>query len=144
MVNVEGLELPNDLYYWPRGLTWARKEGEDKIRVGLTDLAQKVSGKVLVVRMRKPGAEVQQGAPLASMETGKWVGSIESPVSGIIVELNEELKAKPGVINKDPYGKGWLMTLKPSNLAEDLKGLTWNGNSEAVEWYKSEIKRRVK
>jgi len=144
LVNVEGFELPDDLYYWQKGLTWAKLEPDGRVRVGLTDLGQRIAGKILTVRIRAKGAKIMQGKPIATIETAKWVGPLESPISGVIEEVNEELKSNPGLLNEDPYGRGWLAVLKPSNLDEELKKLIKGGTSEAVEWYKNEIKSRVK
>ena len=144
MVNVEGFELPDDLYYWRRGLTWAKIEPDGRVRVGLTDLGQRIAGKILTVRIRAKGAKIAQGRPIATIETAKWVGPLESPVSGVVDEVNEELKANPSLLNEDPYGRGWLAVLKPENLNADLKNLVKGGTPEAIEWYRSEIKSRLK
>jgi glycine cleavage system H protein len=61
---------------------------------------------------------VVKGEPFMSMESGKWVGRVKSPVSGTVVEANEELEWESDVVNKDPYGKGWLARIKASNPAE--------------------------
>ncbi|RLF12265.1 MAG: glycine cleavage system protein H [Thermoprotei archaeon] len=144
MVNVEGFELPDDLYYWQRGLTWAKLEPDGNVRVGLTDLGQKIAGKILTVRTRAKGAKIVQGKAIATIETAKWVGPLESPISGTIVEVNMELRSNPSLLNEDPYGKGWIALLAPSNLEEELKKLIKGGTQEAVEWYKSEVKNRLK
>ncbi|MCS7139135.1 MAG: glycine cleavage system protein H [Candidatus Nezhaarchaeota archaeon] len=144
MVKVGEFELPDELYYWRKGLTWAKLEPDGRIRVGLTDLGQRIAGKILTVRIRAKGAKVMQGRPIATIETAKWVGPLESPISGIIDEVNEELKSNPALLNEDPYGKGWIAILKPLNVDEELKSLVKGGTPEAIEWYKAEIKSRVK
>jgi len=141
MVKVNEYELREDLYYWPKGITWAKIESDGRVRVGFTDLAQKLAGKIRFIRIRPKGMTVVQGKGVATIETGKWVGPVESPVSGIIDEVNEALRTKPTLMNEDPYGEGWVAMLKPSKL-EELESLV---HGEAVfEWYKKEIKARVK
>ena len=141
MVKVEGYELREDLYYWPRGITWAKKEPDRRVRVGLTDLGQGLAQKIRFVRIKRKGRAVDQGKGVATIESQKWVGPAESPVSGVIDEVNEALRTKPSLMNEDPYGEGWVAVLKPSK-PEELESLV---HGEAVfEWYKKEIETRVK
>lgn len=141
MVKVDEYELREDLYYWPRGLTWAKVEPDGRVRVGITDLAQGIAGKIRFIRIRRKGRKVVQGKGVATLETGKWVGPVESPVSGIIDEVHEVLRTKPKLANKDPYGEGWVAIVKPSK-PEELEGLV---HGEAIfEWYKKEIEARIK
>ncbi|RLE92516.1 MAG: glycine cleavage system protein H [Thermoprotei archaeon] len=138
MVKVDGYQIPDDYYVWKKTHTWAKIEG-DLVKVGLTDVGAKAAGKIILIRIRPKGTKVAQGKPIAVAESAKWVGKIESPVSGEIVEVNEEVAKNPGLISEDPYGKGWIVVIKPSNLKEDLKKLI--KGSEAAEWYKEEIER---
>lgn len=139
-------ELREDLYYWHggekgHGQTWAKLEPDGRIRVGFTDLAQKLAGKIRFIRIKPRGISVDQGKDVATLETGKWVGPVESPVSGTVDEINGSLRTKPQILNQDPYGEGWVVVLKPSNL-EELKNLV-HGES-AIDWYKKEIEKKVK
>jgi len=141
MVKVDDYELREDLYYWPRGLTWAKVEPDGRVRAGITDLAQGIAGKIRFIRVKPKGSEVVQGKGIGTMETGKWVGPLESPVSGTIHEVNDALRTKPTIANEDPYGKGWFVILKPSK-PEELENLV---HGEAIfEWYKKEIEKGVK
>jgi len=141
MVKVDGYELKEDLYYWSKGITWAKTEPDGRVRVGFTDLAQRLAGKIRFVRIKPKGVTVVQGKGVATIETGKWVGPMESPVSGTIDEINEALRTKPTLVNEDPYGGGWVAILKPSK-PEEMESLV---HGEAVfEWYKKEIEARVK
>ncbi|MFQ6065434.1 MAG: glycine cleavage system protein H [Candidatus Bathyarchaeia archaeon] len=141
MVKVEGYELKEELYYWPKGLTWAKVESDERVRVGFTDLAQSLAGKIRFIRIRPKGTTVDQGKSLATLETAKWVGPVESPITGTIDEVNMMLRRKPTTVNEDPYGEGWLAIIKPANPKELEKLI----HGEAIfEWYKSEIKTRAK
>jgi len=140
LVNVDGYELREGLYYWPKGLTWAKVEQDGKVRVGLTDLGQSIAKKIRSVRIRPKGKTVDQGKTVATIETIKWVGPIESPISGIIEEINEALSKKPTLVNEDPYGEGWMALLKPTK-PEELETLIHG--EITVRWYKREIATRV-
>lgn len=141
MVNVDGYELREGLYYWPKGLTWAKVEPDRRVRVGLTDLGQGIAKKIRSVRIRPKGKIVDQGKTVATIETIKWVGPIESPISGTIEEINEALSKKPTLINEDPYSEGWIALLKPTK-PEELETLIHG--EITVSWYKREIATRVK
>ena len=109
-------------FYFSADHLWAKKE-DGTVRVGVTDMAQQAAGSILFVRIMPKGRQVESGKPLGTMETGKWVGPLKSPLSGTIVETNEALKAQPKLLNEDPYGKGWLALLQPSKLDDELKNL---------------------
>ena len=141
LVKVDGYELREGLHYWPRGLTWAKVEANEKVRVGSTDLAQSLAKKIRSVRFKPKGKTVDQGKAVATMETIKWVGPIESPISGTIEEVNEALRRKPTMINEDPYGEGWVALLKPTK-PEELENLIHG--EIIVRWYKKEIATRIK
>lgn len=141
MVNVDGYELREGLYYWPKGLTWAKVDPDRRVRVGLTDLGQGIAKKIRSIHIRPKGKTVDQGKPVATIETTKWVGPIESPISGTIEEVNEMLRRKPTLVNDDPYGEGWIALLKPTK-PQELETLIHGEIS--VKWYKREIATRVK
>jgi glycine cleavage system H protein len=141
LVKVDEYELREGLYYWPKGLTWAKVEPDGRVRVGLTDLGQRLATKIRFVRILPKGRAVDQGKMVATLETGKWVGPVEAPISGTIDEINAALRGKPTLINDDPYGEGWVVLLKPTK-PEEIKNLV---HGEAIfEWYKKEIETRVK
>jgi glycine cleavage system H protein len=139
---LEKYEFLEGLYYSKDHL-WAKIE-DDKVRVGITDFAQQQAGTILYVRLLPSGREIPtQGKPLGTMESGKWIGSLKSPVAGTIAETNLELQKKAGLLNEDPYGRGWLALIKPSNLEADLKNLMTDFG-EIEEWLKAELKRMKK
>ena len=134
-------EFPEGLYYSKDHL-WAKVEG-DVVRVGVTDLAQQAAGSIVYVRLMPKGKPVDVGKPIGTIETGKWVGPLKSPISGTIVEVNEELKSQPKLLNEDPYGKGWVAVIKPSKLEEDLKAL-FSKPEDMVPWLEEEIPKIIK
>ena len=111
---------PKDLRY-SREHEWVRVEG-DLARVGITYYAQEALGDVVYVELPIEGDSVQAGESLGTAESVKAVSEIYAPVSGEVVEVNETLEDKPELLNKDPYGEGWLVVLKMSD-ADELEKL---------------------
>jgi glycine cleavage system H protein len=133
-------EVPKNLYY-TKAHTWAKIE-DNLVTVGFDDFAQKIIGTVQTFRPLAVGAEVRQFEPLGTVEGGKAVQRIYSPISGKIVGVNEGLLRKPSLINRDPYGEGWLVKIQPtSRLAEELKTLITG--DKALKWTKGEIKAMI-
>jgi len=133
MVKVEGFEVPEGLYY-TKEFEWLKVEG-DKVRVGVTDYAQKQLREIVYAELPSPGTTTKQSEPYGTVESVKAVSDLIAPVSGTIEEVNTEVQSKPELLNEDPYVKGWLMIMKPSNLKEELANLM-NFN-QAVEWHKT-------
>jgi glycine cleavage system H protein len=115
-MRIEPFEFPDELYYSLEHI-WARAEG-DLVTIGLSQFGQELAGRIAYVEVPRAGRAVAKGEPFMSMESGKWVGRVKSPVSGTVAEANEELEWESDVVNKDPYGKGWLARIKASNPAE--------------------------
>ena len=136
-MEMEGYSFPDELYYHKEHF-WARVDG-DTVTVGTSDFAQKLAGQIVYVEMPPPGKAVEQGKPCGSMESGKWVGRIYAPVSGKVERVNQDLEDTPELINESPYEKGWIFTVKASNLQEDLKSLM-KGEPLTV-FIRSEIER---
>lgn len=108
--------LPSDLKY-AETHEWAKLETDGVVRVGITDFAQQQLGDVVYVELPAVGRTVQAGQACAVIESVKAASDINSPVSGEVVAVNEELNAAPEKINQDAYAH-WLFALKPSNLDE--------------------------
>jgi len=140
MAKIHGFEIPEDLYYDVKNHMWVKVLEDGTAKIGLDDVGQALAKKILFVRLRRPGAKVKKGKPLATIESAKWVGPLISPISGEIVSVNEQLRKKPSLLNEDPYGEGWVAIIKPDNLEEDLKALVTG--SEALEAQKRDIEER--
>ena len=108
--------VPADLKY-TQDHEWAKKEGE-RVRVGITAFAQDQLGDVVFVELPKVGAKVTQRQSFGVVESVKAVSDLFAPVSGEVVEANGELSSAPETVNRDPYGKGWMIVVKPTNAAE--------------------------
>jgi glycine cleavage system H protein len=108
--------VPKDLKY-TREHEWAKREG-DRVRVGITAYAQEQLGDVVFVELPKVGAKVTATKNFGVVESVKAVSDLFAPISGEVVEINAELSQKPETVNQDPYGRGWMIVVKPSNKGE--------------------------
>lgn len=133
MVKVDGYEVPEGLYY-TKDFEWVKVEG-DKVRVGITDYAQKQLREIVYAELPSAGGTTKQNEPYGTVESVKAVSDLVAPISGTIEEVNAEVQSKPELLNEDPYGKGWLLIVKPSNLQAELANIM--DFNKAVEWHKS-------
>jgi len=112
-------ELPEDRRYTAEH-EWARVDA-GRIVVGITDFAQDQLGDVVFVGLPEAGTVVEGGKPLGEVESTKSVSDVYSPVSGTIIEKNPEVEATPELVNEDPYGRGWLVSIDaPASSLDDL------------------------
>lgn len=123
MATVRGFDLPDELYYLVEKHVWARRQDDGTVRIGLTDVAQHLAKKVIVVRPKAVGKTLARAQSAGTVESGKWVGPVPAPVAGEIVAVNDELVATPSLINEDPYGRGWLLALRPTSWDADVAQL---------------------
>lgn len=128
MATVRGCNLPDDLYYNVDNNVWARREGDGTITVGMTSYACSLAGEIVSYTPKKVGKEIEQNKSVSTVESGKWVGPVKAPVTGEVVAINDAVSSKPGTINADPYGSGWLVKMKPSNWDGESGGLVTSGN----------------
>lgn len=119
MTAVLGCNIPEDLYYLIEKHVWARKD-DDLVVVGLTDVAQNLAKGIISVTTKRVGRSLAKGKSVATVESSKWVGPVPVPVGGELVEVNEALTGDPALLNRDPYGDGWIAKLRPDD---------WEGES---------------
>jgi glycine cleavage system H protein len=96
---------------------YARKDG-DELVVGISDHAQEALGDIVFVEVVELGKTVAQGETVGVVESVKAASDIYAPVSGVVTAANPALQGDPSLVNKDPYGSGWLLRIKPSKSAE--------------------------
>ncbi len=108
---------PEELKY-TREHEWIRDNGDGTVTVGITDFAQSELGDIVFVEIDKVGETVEKDQPFGTVEAVKTVSELFMPLSGEIQKWNEELEDEPELINSDPYGKGWMITIKLSNSSE--------------------------
>ena len=121
MAIIKGYNMPDELYYHEED-SWARVDGT-KVTVGMTDFFQKEAGDIVFVDLPDEEDEVTQGEVCGKIQSRKWIGNLIAPVSGEIVEINEDLEEDTSLINTDPYGKGWIIVIKASDLDSELEDL---------------------
>src|SRR3989338_2810762 len=110
------MENPKNLKY-SKEHEWVKVEGDIAI-VGITDFAQKQLTDIVFVELPEKGKHVTQGKAMAVVESVKSVSDVFAPVSGEIVDVNNELADSPEILNKEPYGKGWIAKVKIENKGE--------------------------
>jgi glycine cleavage system H protein len=138
MVKVEGYEVLEGLYY-SKDFAWIKVEG-DKVRMGITDYAQKSLREIVYAELPNAGDEVNQNEPYGTLESVKAVSDLVAAVSGTIEEVNTEVQSKPETLNEDPYEMGWLLIVKPTNLQAELPNLM--DFNAAVEWHKAQAQAK--
>ena len=114
------MNLPDDLLYTETH-EWIKREGEN-VRIGVTDHAQSELTDVVYVELPKMDRQANAKEAIAVVESVKAASDIYAPVKGTVVEVNKALEADPGLINREPYGQGWIFVLKIGN-ADDLRQL---------------------
>jgi glycine cleavage system H protein len=107
---------PDDIKYH-REHAWVRVEGK-RATIGISDFAQQQLGDIVYVDLPELDTEVDSDSELSEIESTKATSPVVSPVSGVVVEVNEDLADSPEIINEDPYGNGWLVVLEMNDPTE--------------------------
>lgn len=110
------MSIPENLKY-TKDHEWISING-DTVTVGITEFAQGELGDIVYVEIETEGEELSKEEIFGSVEAVKTVSDLFMPVSGELVEFNEELEANPALVNSDPYGKGWMVKIKISDTSE--------------------------
>ena len=110
------MQIPGNLKY-TKDHEWTKIEGDTAI-IGITDFAQSELGDIVYVELPEVGAQTKQGESFGTIEAVKAVSDLFAPLTGEVLEVNSELSDKPEVINKDPYGDGWIIKIKFSDKRE--------------------------
>ena len=114
------MNFPENLKYTSQH-EWILVNGSSA-KIGITDFAQGELGDVVFVELPPIGKQVQQGESVGTIEAVKTVAELYSPVTGEVIRVNEKIKDSPEIVNKDPYGEGWMVQLRIANVKE-LDGL---------------------
>jgi len=110
------MNIPDNLKY-TKDHEWIRLEGEEAF-VGVTDYAQNELGDIVFIEVETVGEQLEAGETFGTVEAVKTVSDMFMPVAGEVLEFNEELDEKPETVNNDPYGKGWIVKIKPSDMTQ--------------------------
>jgi glycine cleavage system H protein len=134
------MEFPEDLYY-SKEHAWVRLVA-GKAVIGVTDHAQKELGAIVFAELPEDGADIEKNEILGSLESSKTVAEVPAPISGQVLKSNRDLEEDPSLINDDPYGNGWLVSMEIDD-PDELEGLL---NSVEYENYleKKDAKKEVK
>jgi len=124
-MDVQGYHVPDDLMY-TKEHEWA-KNASGLVRVGITDYAAKTLNDVVYVTSPKVNAKVEQSKSMGTVESIKAVSEVYSPVSGTVTKVNSELDSHPELVNKSPYGEGWLIEVRPTDFTSESKSLLGAG-----------------
>jgi glycine cleavage system H protein len=126
MANVNGCNLPEELYYFIEKHVWAKPLEDGTIRVGITSVAGKLAGGKLdgaTIKRKAVGKEIAQGKSIAIIESSKYVGPVPSPITGTLLHGNDKLAADPNIAITDPYGEGWIAEMQPTNWESEKSTL---------------------
>ena len=110
------MNIPDNLKY-TKDHEWVRLEGDEAF-VGITDYAQGELGDIVFIEVETVGEQLEKGETFGTVEAVKTVSDMFMPIAGEVLEFNDELQDKPETVNNDPYGKGWIVKIKPTDLSE--------------------------
>lgn len=110
------MKTPKELRYSEEH-EWVKVEG-DNVRIGITDFAQSELGDIVFVELPEVGDEVTADEPFGSVESVKTVSELYAPISGKVIEVNEDLGDSPEYVNESPYEKAWMIVVEPANASE--------------------------
>lgn len=130
--------FPPELYYDPSTHVWARRDG-DAVTIGLDALGLESLGDMAYLSLQAVGIPTRRGESIGTMEAAKMVGDLIAPISGAITARNEDVLRDPGIINRDSYGDGWVVKIKPSDWDSESEELVHGARLAA--WIAAEIER---
>ena len=110
-------KTPKELKY-TKSHEWVRLEKDGAVTVGITDHAQEAMGDLVYVELPQKGAKLAVGKECSVVESVKAASDVYAPVSGEVVAVNDAVADAPETVNKDPYGAGWILRIKPANQGE--------------------------
>ncbi len=125
------MSIPKELRY-SKEHEWVKVEGE-RAQIGISDFAQSELGDIVFVELPEVGDEITLDQPFGSVESVKTVSELYAPVSGKVVEINEELNDSPEFVNESPYEKAWMITVELSDSSEVDKLMTAEQYEEMIK-----------
>lgn len=136
-------EFPDGLWYHPQEHLWLSPaepdpQGRRLVTVGLDALGVEALGEVVYVQLSEPGQRVGAGQALGSLEAEKMVRPLLAPVSGVLVEVNGDLRAAPRLLNTEPYGRGWMVRVAAEAWEAESRGLL-RAAADVERWVREEL-----
>jgi glycine cleavage system H protein len=136
MATIRGFDFPDELFYLLEHDAWLRLDADGNATTGITSLGAHISGEFIEFMAKPVGTLVERERALGMLEMSKVIRSARSPVTAIILDVNERVRADPKLINSDPYGQGWLLRVGPTAWQEESRLLvTGAAIATAVESY---------
>lgn len=134
-----GCEIPSELLYDVEQDVWIRPDADGDLTLGMTDPAQSRAGRFLHIQFKRVGRHLEPGQSAATIETAKWAGPFPTPLGGTVLETNERaFTADILIANRDPYGAGWIVRLRPDGWPPATALAT---GPEALALYEARIER---
>jgi glycine cleavage system H protein len=130
---VRGCQFPDELLYDVENHIWIQEVADGNLKLGMTSVAVAMAGQLVAFTPKKVGRSVKAGKSCATIESGKWVGPAKSLAAGEVVAVNQEVVETPSLANDDPYGRGWLVILKPEDW-NSVKGALKPGAEVAAPY----------
>ncbi|HEY5642365.1 MAG TPA: glycine cleavage system protein GcvH [Woeseiaceae bacterium] len=125
-------ELPGDLLYTSEH-EWLRREDDGSVTVGITEHAASALGDLVYVELPEVGQDVETGGEMAVVESVKAASDVYAPVTGTVVEVNEDLSDDPEKINADPYGDGWIVRIELGDSLDEGELMTPDAYQELLD-----------
>jgi glycine cleavage system H protein len=138
-MDCNGCEFRPELYYDAEYQIWVRVEEDGLLAVGMTDISQTIAGKILHVRVRRPGTLRPAGRPVATIESGKWAGPVPNLFDCHIVAANEEVLEHPDLLNRQPYA-AWIARVQPVQPLQQALAVLVTGET-ALAGYRARCAR---
>lgn len=120
---------PRVLWLHP-GHTWAETHGRHEARVGVTDLAARLLGRIDRIEWPHPGERIRQGEPFVTLRHGRRSLRLPAPLSGVVVEMNHAVEADPALLGRAPFERGFLVRIEPSSAGTELRNLLHGASAE--------------
>ncbi len=131
-------DFKNDRFYNSNHL-WMEKDESGHVTVGMDELGLDSLGDLAYLTLPGVGTPVEMGKAMGSMEAAKMTGELYAPVSGIVIEKNDAVLQNPLLVNEEPYDKGWLVKIKPTNWEEESVSMVTG--DKLAPWIEAEIER---
>ena len=138
ILTANSLRIPQGLFF-SKNHTWTHLEKSGAAKIGVDDLLLHITGSIKFKKLRKPGDLIKKGDLLAEIDQNGKILQLLSPISGTIINTNTVLVESPDIVNEDPYGKGWIYKLKPTNWVADTTNYFLA--EEATNWSALELER---
>ena len=131
-MEIEHCNFPDNLLYDPENHTWARISKTGEVTVGITSLLASLAGRIVSCRPKPVGHVVNRSGNLGTIESQRFVGPAPSPLTGIVVEVNEKIVQNPKLLNDSPYSEAWIAIIKATKLDEEAPSLSSSHDAERV------------